>query len=163
VGFWTAKRRKILSHESFPNAQASLWIDGNVRVLENPLDLANKYLSNNDLAVYKHPHRSGIYNEGLACIKLGKGRSTKIRTQMEHYRQCNFPEHCGLRQCTVIFRRHTPQVKQFEQRWWREIQRFSARDQISFPFVVRKTGINVNALPKDAFREDFYWSGRHAK
>lgn len=160
---WTAKRYKILAHETFPNTSVSLWIDGNVTVLSNPLKAARKFLDKNDLAVFRHPDRGCIYDEASECIRLHKGNSSKIRKQVKKYKAQGFSSQSGLQQCTIIFRRHTDKIAALEHRWWSHLQKHSSRDQISFPVVVRDLGLDIRIIPPSEFGKYFHWTGCHAK
>jgi hypothetical protein len=65
-----AKIHKVLSHKYFPDEEYSLWLDGNVVVnFDFPLrQLVSEYLSDCDLAVFKHSRRTCIYQEAQTII-----------------------------------------------------------------------------------------------
>ena len=67
-----------------------------------------------------------------------------MKKQVERYKIEGYPENLGLSECTVILRRHTNQIKEFNEAWWEEIKNGSRRDQLSFDYVARKMNLKVN-------------------
>jgi len=152
-----ARRRKVLPHIYFPKAEFSLWHDGNIQLLVDPMHLIQKFLFDTgiDLACFKHPYRNSIYQEGMACINLNKGSPRKIAGQMKRYRQEGFSG-VPLMETGVLLRRHTPAIKAFCETWWKEIEEGSYRDQLSFPYALWKHNIPFAAMGKQV-RESPYF------
>ena len=138
-----AKKHKILPHLYFPDAEYSLWIDGSIS-LKVPLDdLIHKYLQNTDIAMFPHPYRNCLYDEALTCITLGLDNPDTIKKQVEEYNLEGYLPRRGLFETTVILRRHTNEIRAFNETWWDEIVWGSRRDQISLPYVLHKTATDV--------------------
>ncbi|KAJ0010140.1 hypothetical protein Pint_33548 [Pistacia integerrima] len=59
---------KILTHRLFPQAQYSIWIDGKMELIVDPLLLLERYLwrNKNTFAIAQHKHRRSIYEEADA-------------------------------------------------------------------------------------------------
>ena len=55
-----ARRRKILAHE-FIDTKYSIWLDGNLQLLRDPVQVVTKYLVNHDIALFAHCERNCIY------------------------------------------------------------------------------------------------------
>jgi hypothetical protein len=144
------KIHKILPHVFFPEATYSLWIDGSVEMNFNfsVQQLIDVYLKEHDLAVFKHPERQCIYAEGEECIRIKKDDPAVIQRQMAAYRNENYPPNNGLVECAVLLRRHTGKVRQFNEAWYQEIKHNSRRDQLSFNYAARKTGLEFCHLPE---------------
>jgi hypothetical protein len=144
-----AKYHKILSHICFPDDQVTLWIDGSVKI--NPaisiINLVNQFLSHSDLAVFAHCERYCIYQESATCLHRRKDVSKTICHQVFRYAQEGYPINNGLAECTILLRRNTKKVREFNELWWNEILTGSIRDQISFPYVAWKTGLKINYIP----------------
>ena len=141
-----AKRHKILPHLYFPDAEYSLWIDGTIS-LKVPLDdLIHKYLQNTDIAMFPHPYRNCLYDEALTCINLGLDNTQTIKKQVEEYNLEGYLPRRGLFEATVILRRHTNEIRAFNETWWDEIVWGSRRDQISLPYVLHKTATDVTIM-----------------
>jgi hypothetical protein len=138
-----AKIYKILSHQ-FIDADISIWVDGNIKLLIPKEQLVKEWLGDADMAVWKHFGRDCIYEEAAAAKGLFEENVVKedIDKQIEHYRKIGFPQHAGMGECNVIIRRHTPEVIAFNNAWWSEICRWSQRDQLSFPVVLKDLKVN---------------------
>lgn len=134
-GYRNAKIHKILTHEYLPDANYSLWIDGNIDVSCDIDVLIDKYLQDCDVAFHQHPERTCIYDEAKEVIRLGKDIPSLVQPQMERYETHGYPAGHGLIAGGVILRRHTETVRRLNIDWWSEIQRGSCRDQLSFNYV----------------------------
>lgn len=159
-----AKKYKILSHHYFPNKQYSLWIDGSV-LIEFPFSvekLIELYLVDADLALFKHSERHCLYQEANICMQRKLDDPEIIKQQIQRYTQEGHPSNWGLGECTILLRRHTNQIKNFNEAWWEEIQKGSKRDQISFPYLLRKMDIQFKYFPGHLraqnylFKRDFH-------
>lgn len=139
---------KILPHKFLKNYEYSLYIDGSVLVkTKNIIGLVKKYLKYSNLAVFSHPERDCIYDEAVACIKAKKDDKCIIEKQMGKYKKERYPKHNGLTENTVILRRHNaPDVVSFSEEWWKEVNDFSKRDQLSFNYVVWKNSFNYTTM-----------------
>jgi len=144
-----AKIHKILPHKYFPKARYSLWIDGSVRIISTlPLESwPNTYLCTHDLAVFKHHMRWCAYQEAAACIDGKLDSFSVINRQMNKYAGEGYPYNNGLAECTILFRRHTRQIKCFNEAWYNEIKTYSRRDQLSFNYVADKVKLPYRYLP----------------
>lgn len=136
---------KILAHQ-FVDSKFSIWIDGNCSLLRPPEELIQKYLRDNDLAVFKHPKRDCIYGEAIKCAKAGLDDPEVIIEQVSTYEKNGYGKEKGLCECMMLIRRHTRKVEEFNNAWWSEHCRHSVRDQISFMYAVEKVGIRVRVI-----------------
>jgi hypothetical protein len=83
----------------------------------------------------------------LTCLHRCKDDPELIHRQVFRYTQEGYPANNGLAECTVLLRRNTKRLQEFNALWWNEILGGSIRDQISFPYAVWKTGIKVKYIP----------------
>ena len=144
-----AKHPKVFPHLYFPDAEYSIWIDGNVSLKVPAEDLVREFLGDADWAAMRHPFRDCAYAEAGICIAVGRGDPEEIGSQVASYREAGFPEDYGLWENSVLIRRHTKEVKEFSERWWCDILGASERDQISFPYThwghpIKVRGIETN-------------------
>ena len=136
-----AKIYKIIPHQ-FLDCDVSIWVDGNIFLKKSAEELVKEWLGDADIALFKHPHRESIQWE-LKWIEFQFRNNKKspilrdAKAQVEHYCKQGFPRKTGVFNCGLIIRRHNKQVKEFNERWWSEITRWSPRDQVSFPVVRR--------------------------
>lgn len=144
-----AKRHKIMIHE-YVDCEYSLWMDGNTILLKPVTHLIDTYLKDHDVATFKHPARDCAYKEMETCASLNLDIEEVMREQMRAYEAEGYPRLYGLNAGGFILRRHTEQVKNFNELWWREICKHSKRDQLSLNYCLWKTGLKMNEF-------DDYW------
>lgn len=143
----TARRIKILAHKYVENYDCSIWIDGNIFIIGNLNKLINKYLTNDiHMAVMEHRTTGCIYKEAKTCIRLRK-EVEKIKSQINHYNNKNYPRKNGLLESGLLIRNHhNPIVKATMRDWWHHVDIFSNRDQISFNFVAWNNNLKFNYM-----------------
>jgi len=142
-----AKVYKILPFAFLPDYDYYFWVDSTHILETDPYELIDKYLSNSDVAVFKHPERDCIYPEGKIVIDINFDHANLVEDQLDFYRHMCYPEHNGLYELPVRVQRNTPLTQRMGWMWWEQICMFSSRDQISFPFVCEQLGIRPNILP----------------
>jgi Protein of unknown function (DUF616) len=143
---------KLLSHQ-YCDTEYSIWLDGNMSLLDTPENLIEKYLKDTDIAVFNHTARDCIYEEATKCAVAGLDDPEILIEQAKTYENRGYGKNKGLCECGFIIRRHTPKVIQLNNFWWSEYCRHSVRDQISFMFAVDSIGIRVNVI-----KEHWYMS-----
>lgn len=145
----SAKYYKILPDQFFEDYEYSVWIDGNIDVLTNELEVRIEELiqAGSILSASKHFERDCIYQEANICMLYGIDDPDIIDAQVHYYRSKGFPEHDGLFEMNIIFRKHNDQhLTAMMQDWWEMIVKFSRRDQLSFIYVLRKHGITCEHM-----------------
>jgi hypothetical protein len=141
-----SRAHKILAHQYLADYDYSLWIDGSVRLLASARELAETYLRDADIAMFRHPARSCLYVEADGLIDAGYSQK-ELSEQVTKYRRHGHPPNSGLNECAVILRRHNDATAAFNAAWWAEYCRHSCRDQVSVSYVLRKLGVRVALLP----------------
>ncbi len=124
----------------------SLYIDANVRINADLDKLVDIYLSNADIAMYKHRIRSCIYEEGIICKYFKLDRKETINRQLNRYMESGYPVKNGMYECEVILRRHTEDIENLGKAVWNEICKGSYRDQLSFNWCAWNQKIKVNSF-----------------
>jgi Protein of unknown function (DUF616) len=142
-----AKIHKILPHQYFPDADYSLWLDGNLALRVSVPVLVDRFLRETDIAMFAHPERDCLYAEGTASMEQARYPAWEVFGQLERYWRAGLASHAGLFECGVILRRHTPATERFNEAWWSEICRHSVQDQLSVLMAARKTCIAVTRIP----------------
>ena len=145
----TAKWYKMMPHKLFPECDYSLWMDGNVMMKqpETVASLAQKYMGDADIVVFRHNMRNCIYDEASEIITRGMCVKERIYKQVSKYTQEGYPSNYGLAELPIILRRNSGKVNAFNEAWWEEICNYSQRDQISFGYLAYKMGMKVNYFP----------------
>lgn len=142
-----AKIYKILPELYFPDYEWIIWIDSTHEVIESPEKIIDEYMTGGDIGVFIHNTRNCVYDESRVVIDWGKNIPDEVNKQVEFYRECNYPQNNGLFELSVIIRRNKKNIRKLNLMWWEQICKFSSRDQISFPFVLWKSGVVPNILP----------------
>ena len=145
-----AKVYKIIPSAFLPDYDYYFWVDSTHRLETDPKEVIEKYLSDSDIAVFKHSSQNCLYAEGNAVKKLRYDHSNLVEDQLDFYRDMSYPENNGLYELPVRVQRNTPLTQRMGWMWWEQICMFSSRDQISFPFVCHQLGIVPNILPGKA-------------
>ncbi|XP_057965735.1 probable hexosyltransferase MUCI70 [Malania oleifera] len=148
---------KMLGHRLFPRARYSIWVDSKSQFRRDPLGVLEALLwrTNSELAISEHGARSSVYDEGKAVVKKNKATPEEVEVQLSQYRQDGFPDEKrfngkkALSEASVIVREHTPMTNLFMCLWFNEVVRFTSRDQLSFPYVLRQLAVlkNINMFP----------------
>ncbi|KKS22834.1 MAG: hypothetical protein UU81_C0047G0006 [Microgenomates group bacterium GW2011_GWC1_41_8] len=164
------RRIKMLAHEYFPEYEYSVYIDGNVLIKGDVNELIRDYLSDANMALYRHDSRDCIYAEAEAIIKLCKEKGycqddpAIIRKQMERYRKENYPLHNGLGTTMVLLRRHNePDVRRAMEAWWDIERSESKRDQLSFNYIAWKQNFSFKYFAGYSRNNDYFYrhKGHH--
>ena len=159
-----ARKIKVLGHPLLDKYDVTVWLDGASTLrkpvscfIEEKCDLA-KY----SLVGFAHRERDSIYSEALECIKVGKDNRDVIEAQINGYRKEGYPDHAGLIESTVMVRcGHDELLKQTMEAWFYEIEHKSYRDQLSFNYVARKTGLSFDLLPLNVFDNEYFGWSKH--
>lgn len=153
-----SKIYKVLSHKYFSNSY-SIWLDGNIHLKIDSGKLVEEFLGNADIAVFRHPQRTCLYDE---CTEA-KGRLIRelhplMDEQISDYKKDSMPIGFGLAECGMIIRRNIPIVSEFNTRWWGEICRYTHRDQISFSYVwwQLKDRIKINMIDGNVRSHEYF-------
>lgn len=152
---------KLLPHIFLPDAEYSLYIDGNITFKVPLRRLIDEWLTYTDIAFFKHGVRDCYFEEAKECIRLGLDDPEVITQQVIRYK--DYPRHSGLYQGGVILRKHTDKVRQFNESWWAEYCIGSRRDQISLPIAIQKTGIAVSGINSHPFHHPYFEMVPHKK
>lgn len=142
-----AKLYKILPFAFLPEYDYYFWIDSTHILETNPLEVIEKYLSDTDIAVFKHPQRDCVYLEGKSVNQVSFDHSNLVDDQLDFYRDMDYPNNNGLYELPARVQRNTSLTQRMGWMWWEQICMFSSRDQISFPFVCHQLGIKPSILP----------------
>jgi len=152
-----ARKFKILSHRFLKDFKYSIWLDGSYEILDDLSKFVKKWLGKNCIAVKKHSVRNCLYDEARFCMKQKLDTRKLIVKQINKYFREGYPKNNGLVDSSILIRKHTEDVKRFNERWWREVKNFSRRDQISFNYITYKLNINYSIIPKNEIKRTLEW------
>ncbi|QJW84096.1 DUF616 domain-containing protein [Ramlibacter terrae] len=123
---------KMLAHREFPGYDASLYADGNIRLLGRTAEFVAPFLrSGAALGAYRHPLRDTVAAEIEACLAEGKLRErTAVDAEWAAYRAEGFADDRGLVEATILMKNHAhPALDAAMQLWWEQFERYGTRDQ----------------------------------
>jgi len=146
---------KILIHQ-YVDADYSLWMDANVSLRAPVAQLIDEWLKDHDIAMFKHRKRDCVYDEADICAELRLDSPELIYEQKQAYRTRRYPDHNGLGEASVILRRHTSKIREFNNAWWSEYCRFSVRDQIGGMVAAHETSTAINLITPTKFHHPYF-------
>lgn len=143
-----SRRAKLMPHRFFPDATWSIYLDNKSWLLADPLAIiaAVQGQSAADFFAFPHFRRDCVYQEGRTVIENGLDDHRIVGPLMRRYRAEGMPEHAGLIEGHFLVRHHTDTVAAFGELWFDALTRFSRRDQLSFPYLVWKTGFHYDLI-----------------
>lgn len=157
VGVWRIKRIdytnddkiriaryvKTHSHTLLADYDATLWIDANIRIKEQRVyDIfIHMHEKGVDIASIKHFERDCIYDEAYELINLPWEHDTLAFRWCSKIRKEHYPRHNGLYETNILYRRQTDTIQEVNELWWKCIEEYSRRDQLSFNYVLWRLNI----------------------
>lgn len=147
---------KMLGHRLFPQARYSIWVDSKSQFRRDPIAVFEALLwhTNSVLAISEHGARSCVYDEGNAIVKKNKATPEEVDRQLTQYHLDGYPKdarfdgHKALAEASVIVREHTAMTNLLMCLWFNEVVRFTSRDQLSFPYVLKHLHtMRINMFP----------------
>lgn len=130
--------------EIFDNYEYSVYVDCKRKSMIDFEWLLNFMEPESDFVTRQHKTRDCVYDEGRVCIEKKKDDKETILYQLAFYHDENYPAHNGLHYSYILLRRHTERMKEFSRLWWRQLEKYSFRDQISLPYVAWKHGMKIS-------------------
>lgn len=157
------RKYKILPHLFLSEYDWSLYVDANIIILRNPIDLAKKYLGNYYMVLPKHFARTCIYDEAKECTRLGKANYEEIKIQMDKYKREGFPANFGLGENNILLRKHNSEnIIKIMNEWWHEFNTHAKRDQLSLGYVLWKNGEKFHFMDESARGGNYFRMRLHA-
>ncbi|KAI9385819.1 hypothetical protein POPTR_011G119300v4 [Populus trichocarpa] len=145
---------KLLLHRLLPNVRYSIWIDGKLQLVVDPYQVLERFLwqQNASFAISRHYRRFDVFEEAEANKAAGKYGNSSIDYQIEFYKKeglspyskAKLPITSDVPEGCVIIREHIPITNLFTCLWFNEVDRFTARDQLSFSTVRDKMMAKVD-------------------
>jgi hypothetical protein len=157
---------KILAHHFLADYDISIWVDANVRIVGDLMSFCEIALADGDIAFFRHgDYRSSVAAEIQACVKYGKAPLDVMMHQYEHYRRQGFPDNAGIiPEAGVIVRRHHLRpIEAAMEEWWMELLSYSARDQISLPYVIWRNSLKFTLLDWDLRKCPWFVLAPHSR
>lgn len=145
----TRVARYVKTHptELLHQYEATLWLDANIQVISQYIydRFVSLFESGIEVASVQHPERNCIYDEAYTVVSLN------LPSPLEHdavaVRWCHeiwkkgYPLNYGLFETNVLYRRNNKLMEGLNRLWWKCIDGYSKRDQLSFNYVLWRLGV----------------------
>jgi hypothetical protein len=131
----SARFYKTCPHLLFPNADWTIWIDGNVFLNVPPEILVERCLEPrwSSFGVFAHAHRATVGQEAGAIRDAAMDSEENVARALELYGPLDTQRMKTLAMTMVLVRRNTRENAQRNAAWWQSICYSSMRDQLTFP------------------------------
>ncbi|HEV3364539.1 MAG TPA: hypothetical protein VG795_10460 [Acidimicrobiia bacterium] len=144
-----AKVPKMMPPVGVPDV---VWIDASLQVTSHSF-VRNALAARHDgVAAFIHPRRDCIFDEAAVLLERASHGAPyadqPIKEQVAAYRAEGHPLHAGLYACGVLaWDLANPHAVELGRAWLAECERWSFRDQVSFPVLCRRLGITPGVFP----------------
>ncbi len=152
-----ARIPKMFGWEMSPEYDYYLWVDSSC-TLPRPESVQwfLDQLGEADIAVFKHPNRNTIHEEAdylkkrlaMKCPYITpRYENELIDEQLKVINDDKRYTDDWLLASTAFMYRNNDRVKNMFSRWWFHTSRYHSIDQLSFPYVLRKSNCYVSIIP----------------
>ena len=131
---------KINIHKYLPQFDYYIYIDASYSIINKLTELIKVIdPSKTTLWLKRHQKRTNIKEEGERVKVLRKAEGDVVDEQLKYYSSSGYNVLTPvLYECGMFFRANTPAINEAFEDWYSHVERFTARDQISMPFIVKK-------------------------
>lgn len=150
-----AKRLKVSPpwDEFAPETRYAIWFDANMEITSP--DFARDAIAavHDEVAIWQHPRRECVYDEVIYSRPGGKESQgdryaeLDLDGQAAAYRAEGYPEKNGMVASGTIVWERGPIQEKLSAAWLDEVERWGFHDQIAFPVVAWRLGINPGIFP----------------
>ena len=142
-----AKLPKVLGSLLVPGYDFYIWHDNYAEVRMHPHKLIQNYLKDNYISVFRHPQRNCAYQEIETVTRYGVDLETNLTGIKSFFQTQGFPENQGLFELSSFIYRNNLTMTSFMLSWWELICKYTSRDQITFPYLLKKYNVPYAVLP----------------
>jgi|GEM_PF-1636428 len=138
---------KINSVENTPDYDVTIYMDGNMELIQNPKLFLDKFYKGGFLTC-QHPKRSSLKEEGKEILRKKKDMPENIEKTLEFAQKQGYKDDGGLFETMVLVRDKSPDVKDLEEKWAEILSEYSHRDQLSLPIASFVSGVKIHTLSR---------------
>jgi len=145
----------------YRESDVSIWLDANIKINCDLKEFVDKWLTSGvDMVAMEHG-RDCIYEEMDACIERKKDTVENIERQRKFYIDQEYPKHQGMIGSGILIRRNNMAVLELMLEWWKLVEKYSHRDQLSFNYALWKLKkdpkfkIKIAYIPYSVFGNEF--------
>jgi len=155
-----ARWHKTHPHVLLPEYEESIWVDANVNIKTSKLfDILNDKSKNAVLLLPAHYKRNCIYQECDAVIDSQNDTVSNVNKARKFLIKQGMPSNFGMNETNIIYRKHKNiKVINLMEQWYKCINKYSKRDQLSWTYVLWKNNIDINkiTIPNARIDKDNY-------
>lgn len=139
---------KTHPHILLSDYEATLWMDSSILILDNFIyEKAWSALKNSiNVSTVKHPLRDCVYEEAYIILNKGYEDENKIYNWCHKLLQERYPQHNGLSETGILFRRNHDCVNSFNNQWWSFLSTYVKRDQLIFNYLASINEMNIDKI-----------------
>lgn len=168
-----AKIPKMFGWQLAPGYEYYLWLDGNIALNRfDTLEYFYNHIQGCDIVVLKH-HRRKTAKWEARYLERALNEQSKyavarydnefLKEQMQEIQaDKNFIDDL-LVIGGIFMYRNTEQVRAMLKEWWYHVSRYIVQDQISFPYVLKKSGLRIRVLEHDYRQWNYIKREKHKK
>lgn len=146
---YAAKNRwfKLHPHLLFPDYDYSVYLDGSIILISDVMPMVCS-MKNKILATHKlKAPVSCVYESAKSVLHANKAPKKLVKEQMEYYRRQGYPKNNGMFENGFLIRKHNDDMcKKIMVDWWKEMETFTMRDQLSLNYVLWKNNIQTENI-----------------
>ena len=153
---WTGRRNakypKVFGSFVIPGYDFYIWQDSYLETRVPPKAIVETFLQGDaDIALFRHPERDCVYDEMNFVKQINYDNHNVLDECINFYRSKGYPEKNGmLFELSAFVYRNNDRMRLFMLSWWELINKFSSRDQCTFPYLMWKYNIKYNLFPGTA-------------
>ncbi len=145
----TARFVKTHPHWFLREYDVAIWVDASIMITGDIYPMVEKFIaSKKAVGAIPHPHRKTIAEELKACLAFGKDNAEEMTTQVDHYHKEGFDGSGLIESGLMIFDLKQKDTSTFLDFWWKEIDNYSRRDQLSAGYAFFKNKLAWHPLTK---------------
>jgi hypothetical protein len=144
----SAKYYKLQSHHVglLQKYDYYVWIDGSIFLRDEFIKNISSLINQDyNLINFKHSVRDNIKDE-LSASMYAKYDNQNLKYQYSQYINDGFEDKVGLFENTIFIRKNVNYINKLFDLWWVHNLKYSFQDQISYPYVLWKSGIKVDKV-----------------
>jgi len=141
-----ARKVKALPALYLPDYDYSLWMDGNLVIIDDIDSLAPNQQKDAPLMCFNSDFKKCVYNEGMNYVKKGLPDADKIAGRLKAYARQDYPKDIKMADVSVLFRTHNdPELIKVMESWWEDTLSFGSADEFGFNYACWKNNFNYDA------------------
>ena len=145
------RKYKLLPHLYLSEYELSIYIDGNIKIINSLDRLIKNYLDSEiDFLAPIHPERLCIYEEVEKCFLINKISEKEKIWLIDLFKKDLMPINFGLTENNILIRRHNKiEIIELHNEWWKMYNK-ARRDQLSLTYLLWKYNIKFRIIQENS-------------